>query len=664
MTEGTRTGVARWLALVLLAISLALAIGCERESSTLPPPEASSPTVELGSAPAPKSIGSARRTPFQPPALFPASRSPSDYVGSGSCAPCHGEVYSVWKRSQHGRAIRPASVESVLGNFAGPELVQPDGTVGFKQEGDRFTMTIRTSMGLERHDVTLVLGSGRQHQVYFTKGVDGRYRMLPVIWKTRGQAWIWSSPYVGGSLVPRSPNHWKWDDLVSLPCLNCHTSQVTYRATADGSGPIAEWVEMPINCESCHGPGRRHVERKDQGKPDDSFWNLQAIGQDRELRVCGECHSSRGDFATRTDERGWPDFLVGNLAFPGFRADGTQLGTTYQYTGHILSECFKQGALKCKSCHDPHSGAARTLAGESAEGDRSDGQCTVCHRNLLDGDAARRHSHHPASTRCVDCHMARSWIYDDPELEHANADHSIPIPRPREALQFGTTDPCLACHSSRDSKWSLGVLEAWGQYEATRIRPWVRTVYEARRLTPGGTRRAIELLADQAVGDYLRESTISLLGRYTATPEIVAALRPFASHPDPRLRGAALDALARLDDPARALAWRRLGTSDSDAYVRLTLLRAEKDPASFDDATLRRLARDALQARQRPSAVELSHLALTYMSRGDVDEALELAEMAIRYASPGEARKPHLAILPQVIRKLKGEQAKASQSPR
>src|SRR4051794_36005620 len=39
------------------------------------------------------------------------------YAGSASCAGCHAAETAAWSKSQHSRAMQPASAETVLGDF-------------------------------------------------------------------------------------------------------------------------------------------------------------------------------------------------------------------------------------------------------------------------------------------------------------------------------------------------------------------------------------------------------------------------------------------------------------------------------------------------------------------------------------------------------------------
>ena len=57
--------------------------------------------------------------------------------------------------------------------------------------------------------------------------------------------------------------------LGSVPgtnCQNCHGSQIIVRFDESRGQYDTEVKDFRINCESCHGPGRRHRERIDAGE--------------------------------------------------------------------------------------------------------------------------------------------------------------------------------------------------------------------------------------------------------------------------------------------------------------------------------------------------------------------------------------------------------------
>jgi len=513
--------------------------------------------------------------------------------------------------------MAPASSATVLGDFAaaGLEGVRP------VREGDGFTMEVAG----QRRQVDLVLASGRQHQVYVTRTVDGVYTPLPLIWSTWTKEWLPTSLYQQGDL-----------DLTQ-GCFSCHLSQA-HRKT--GAAPATAWVDLAINCESCHGPGRAHVQARRAGKPD-VYRDLHALSKVEESRVCGQCHGFQlKPYVFARPVNALPEIFVTSLVNQSLRPDGTQSGTSYQYPGHVLSECFQQGTLTCNSCHQPHSLRARNFAGVSAEGAATNQQCTICHTTRRAPAGLTQHSHHRADITCVNCHMAFSWIGDDDKRKQRTSDHSISIPRPQESLTLGTPNACTTCHQDRDASWALGALTKWGATRALGVRRWVETIALARKRDPDATARLLELVAADKTPRYLLLSALDLLVIQPPDPRVPPALQALTQHSAPELRAAALRALAS-HDPAGRQRWLDAGLGDAHPFVRMEAFSQIKDPATLTPAAFERQLADVL-AHQNPPVQGLQHLVTLRHKRGELGEALALIDLLGRIVVPHERQQLHL----------------------
>lgn len=569
------------------------------------------------------------------PATLPTSVPVAALAGAAACAECHREIYDAWSRSPHGRAMAPASVRSVLAPFSGAPVALADGTVTPSRNGDGYFMELRSASGIaERHEVDLVLASGRQHQVYVTRGPEGAYRLLPIIWCTRSKEWIPTSLYQSGGLDPRGPSYWARSDM-SDGCFSCHLSQA-YRATT----PLASrWADLAIDCESCHGPARAHVAARHAGKSDDTLRDLKPLGPAEDARVCGQCHGfALKPYVFPRAADGLPEIFVTSLINDALRADGTQRLTSYQYPGHVLSQCFQKGALTCKGCHEPHGLGARNFLGETATGAQSNLQCTVCHRNRATVAEATRHSHHVPQIRCVDCHMSYSFIGDDDRRRQRTSDHSISIPRPRETLELGHPNACTACHRDRTPQWALTALARWGATRAGAVREWVRTIALARRRAPGATERLLALLDEPSA--YLRASALDLLVIQPPDARVAPRLAPLARDEDPQLRSIAIRALEHHDAAGRAR-WIALGLADAHPFVRMETFSMVRDVATLPPEAIERALADTLAHMQPPTA-GLVHLITVRHRRGELREALALVQLLARIALPYERDGLHL----------------------
>src|SRR4030095_12424635 len=125
------------------------------------------------------------------------------------------------------------------------------------------------------------------------------------------------------------------DDSV---CLTCHETQ-NYKGTTHGRAFNERTPAATHGCESCHGPGKEHV---DAGGDKTKIRNLKAIPPTQASETCTECH-------TRTKHVLW---------------EGSQ---------------HNQRQLGCVTCHSIHSPKGEPLLKEKDQM----GLCSTCHRPIV-----------------------------------------------------------------------------------------------------------------------------------------------------------------------------------------------------------------------------------------------------------------------------------------
>lgn len=410
------------LALVVLSAGGLVAWYALRPDPTAAPSAPTPPTVP-GAIPPPPAVGSDYRN----------TRPDVAYVGTAACAECHAGNHQSYLLTAHSKAL--ADVD--------PAAEPPDGT--FTHPASGRTYRVYRENGQLRHEelirdesgtvvaeadypVKYVVGSGHFCRTYLIE-VDGFLHESPVTWYTGRGKYDMSPGY-------DFPRHWGFERVVTQGCMKCHSGGVT----AEG-GTVHKLAvrEQAVGCESCHGPGAKHVEfhrarGKLEGAADPTIVNPARLSRPLLEAVCGECH--QGSVATVTLRgRGPNDFRPG-LPLSDVRVDYRAVGDDARMTvtGHFeqlrQSRCYTQSEMTCLTCHDPH---AKQKPADPAAYYRQ--KCLSCHQPAAcQAPAADRAKTTPADN-CATCHMPKGDT-DIPHLafsHHRIGVHGAKPPRPTTA---------------------------------------------------------------------------------------------------------------------------------------------------------------------------------------------------------------------------------------
>ncbi len=559
-----------------------------------------------------------------------------DFVGADACAECHADQYEAWSGSTHGRAGGVPPKAEVIAAFDGKPRHFRDGFVRPKKTDDgRYVFEVR-QRGQPKVDVEVgaVIGGGHMigggTQAFFAEMADGSYRMLPFDFHRGENTWFvqrradnhWTpvGPHVGlGELT-----HWPpFRALGNMPklshCENCHGSQLSVSYDAESEEYETRWKTLRIDCESCHGPGRAHLDwaRADDrdDRADIGLDPLVALDKNESVQVCFRCHANKqvltGNWLAGAAPGPHLAFKLPMLAQGPYLADGRINGFGYQQN-HLFSSCFVDGSMVCTSCHDPHSQTYRDVNGRALRGRFDDAQCTSCHASKARDP--RAHTHHSADSegsRCISCHM--------PFLQHqavgneiafARSDHTIPIPRPVFDESIGIENACAKCHAGETTADLQAKVDTWwGPVKPHH--PMIARILAAQDVTDRKEAAALLLAPDEAhaiaqmagvsafVREYVRtdtpldEATIDRLVALAAADDLdVAAIAvtalDIAAPNDPRVVPLTTAARIGADPNSQALRnrWRYALVDIS----RLRARRGDKAEAERIRAKLRELA--------------------------------------------------------------------------
>ncbi len=438
----TRDRRRRWIAAALALLAVAAAIGWWAGHAPLPnppPPAASPATAAAGPA--------------------------ADYVDNRRCLGCHEAPAAAWAGSHHAHAMAPATPATVRGDFADASFRHQGVTTRFFRRGDRFFVRTDGPDGrLADFELKFTFGVAPLQQ-YLIETAGGRLQPLQIAWNTQAKQWFHLLPHE--KAPPGDVLHWTGRyQTANTMCITCHT------AAADRFD--SRWHEPNVSCQSCHGPGSRHVEWAERQAAGDAA-AAAAIAQRglaadtktprAQVEICAACHSRRSELTPRPvpGEPHLDHYLPALLREGLYHADGQQLDEVFVVGSFRQSRMYRMG-VACTNCHDPHA-AKPKLPGNAL--------CLQCHDTKPNAafpgaaggyDTLQHHHHAPGSAgaQCTACHMpAKNYMIVQPR-----PDHSLRIPRPDLSVTLGT--PNAARCSRRPGAAAAMPCRRWRHWPPTR----------------------------------------------------------------------------------------------------------------------------------------------------------------------------------------------------
>ncbi len=425
--------------------------------------------------------------PVEYAATRPLIHRVDDFVGSDTCRSCHLDHHDSWERTFHRTMTQRVDPGTVRGAFDGRELTYEGQTARVLRRDERYFFELPDGKGRREAEVVLAVGS-RRYQQYFEReehDTGFSFRRLPFLWHIDAQRWLhMNTVFLGPDDPDWNKTRTRWNDN----CVFCHNTGPrpgeTFEISSTGERQFdSEVAELGIACESCHGPGRGHVESERNpvsryaayaGRRDtDSIVDPTELDPEREVAICGQCHGQRlpvdrdhlvtwlrtgptyrsGERLTDhvipiTRTTPSPAEHVPDLFSLRFWADGTPRLSAYEYQGIAMSACHAEGTLKCGSCHTMHGGDPKGMIEPVMRGDAA---CTSCHAEIT-RDVKAHTGHEPtgSGSRCLDCHMPRI-VYGILDVHRS---HRIDSPDPARDAETGRPNACTLCHLDRSPLWA------------------------------------------------------------------------------------------------------------------------------------------------------------------------------------------------------------------
>lgn len=466
------------------------------------------------------------RDPYVPEAAVaerPAKVEVDGYVSSDACRSCHPQEYDSWHASYHRTMTQVATPETALAPFDGlPRIMRGRYYRPFVRHGelwiemdDPFTDSPVVADGAERSDagvprierrVVLSTGSHHEQDYWFEADPERALAHLPIAYRIVEQRWV-----PNGSTFLQPPREHYGAPRPEIGgwnrnCIQCHAThgkpQLDYPDSVDTTVG-----EFGIACESCHGPGAKHVEanrdparryrlHRDDDAGDDTIVNPVRLDSRRSSEVCGQCHMAStvlgpwshpewnenghdyrpGDRLADTRDilnpASAPDDpalqkLVGssrNFLRYRFWSDGMVRISGRELHGLLETPCYQRGEMSCLTCHQMHARhddprSLATWANDQLKPEAvADAACLECHTDIAADPTS--HTHHEAGSSgsvCMNCHMPHTTY----GLLKSIRSHQIT--NPDVAVTVATTRPnaCNLCHLDRPLGWTAERLGEW-----------------------------------------------------------------------------------------------------------------------------------------------------------------------------------------------------------
>jgi len=390
--------------------------------------------------------------------LQPQAQKEAHFVGSSQCKKCHEEHYYDWKASQHSKMIQDIK--------ANPKVVVAD------------FATLPTDADFTLKAAVYTIGSTFKQRYMIPATINGKedYRLGNYQWNTQTKKWQHFKPY----------KYWYHDSYphdnqqfpTSATCDGCHFT---------GFMSTGKRVEPAIACESCHGPGSKHV-----ANPNSPIFKASMNDPIRTNEVCLQCHMRNRDKRIQTEHLSAKDMWMNATDYPkGYEAgkpliqyklpapfiqgqeskefwpNGAAKKNRTQGNEYIHDTMYKHG-ITCINCHNPHK------LDNTAKKPQGNHACMKCHSfGSIIGPhqkSIEQHTHHKADSNgssCIACHMPKTGRHTGKSPLTVRS-HLFSFTYPAQTKVYHMpkeTNACYACHKDKTLDTLQANLKAWGQLE-------------------------------------------------------------------------------------------------------------------------------------------------------------------------------------------------------
>jgi len=430
------------------------------------------------------------------------------FVGDKTCQSCHAQEWEDWQGSHHDYAIAEADEEAVRGDFENTEFSQGENSYRFYKNGSDYMVDATEQGKSETYRIDYIFGWEPLQQYLIDIG-DGKMQALHIAWDTEQNRWFSLQPdeeYESDDWMHWQGGSMNWNSM----CADCHSTNLKQNFEPDTDSFHTKWSLIDVSCESCHGPGKNHVEFV--STPDGANASKERIREDvlngrftsqmEEINTCAPCHSLRQKLTDEyTHGENYLDHFDPQLPHPGnYFADGQIRGEVYVYGSFLQSKMYTEG-VQCTDCHNPH-----TL--ELKEPLIDNKLCMTCHEPEYNTPEHHFHEPNTEQSQCINCHMdGRIYMEND-----YRRDHSFRIPRPDQSAQFGTPNACNSCHTDQTPEWAAEAVNEW--YGSERIPHFSDVFLKVNAGEPGSQMELNDLIEDKSQNEIVRATAVWYAGQF------------------------------------------------------------------------------------------------------------------------------------------------------
>lgn len=346
-----------------------------------------------------------------------AEQAAQEYVDPALCGACHAQVAKTFRLTGMGRSFSKVMGDNPRADFKLHNRLYhkpSDRYYTMVERGGRYYQR-RNQTGFDGKEANVVefetdyeIGSGNHARTFLHLNPDRTLLEMPVSWYTeRGGYWAMSPGY-------DRPAHLDFRRSIGDGCLFCHNA---YPQIEHSPAVLPEGID----CQRCHGPGKRHIDAMKVGNLDvgrRAIVNPAKLERNRQLDVCLQCHlettSSPLPFQIQRFENPASAFTPGKDLGDYFiyfdHTPGSSRDDKFEIAGAVYrlrkSACFQRSQMTCLTCHNPHD-----VPRDAAAVQHYVSICKSCHKDVHKNGV----SPSPKAGRvanCLDCHMPKRRAED------------------------------------------------------------------------------------------------------------------------------------------------------------------------------------------------------------------------------------------------------------